>query len=78
MANFGSYLALASYSRHRSNHEENKQKSAEKKSTSKKSAESKTDDSVKFAAMLQMFFSMGLTLYTWSVTSDPSHKFIVD
>ncbi|CAL1695043.1 unnamed protein product [Somion occarium] len=57
LANFGSFLALASYSRHRTNHEQ------EPDGRSKKV---EPENSVKIGAMLQMFFSMALTFYTWS------------
>ncbi|KAJ3482431.1 hypothetical protein NLI96_g6979 [Meripilus lineatus] len=70
MANFGSYLALASYSRHRANHEENKKMSKSSKNANTETAQkTRSDDSVKFAAMLQMFFSIALTFYTWKNAS---------
>ena len=66
MANFGSYLTLASYSRLRKQHyEDNKDKSVGGKC--KEVALPDTDDSVKFAATLQIFFSICLTFYVWLV-----------
>lgn len=58
MANFGTFLALASYSRHRNTNEDEQHSSGKK---------SQSQDSVKLVAMLQMFLSMALTFYTWYV-----------
>ncbi|KAF5368564.1 hypothetical protein D9758_002240 [Tetrapyrgos nigripes] len=61
LANFGTFVALASYSR---------QKAANKKlmeSVAKKSIpQLKFDYGVKYAAMLQTLFSMILTIYMWA------------
>ncbi|KAK7695290.1 hypothetical protein QCA50_002480 [Cerrena zonata] len=62
MANFGTFLALASYSRHRERHEE------EEEQITDKSKKTQAQNWVKVVAMFQMFFSMSLTFYTWSRT----------
>jgi len=84
MANFGLFLALASYSRHRKGHEEDlkmerserkaqkkekrerREKREEEKGSGKSQEEDEGDNLVKYAAMIQMFISMGLTYYIWT------------
>ncbi|KAH8099353.1 hypothetical protein BXZ70DRAFT_294595 [Cristinia sonorae] len=70
MANFGSFLALASYSRHRTikgRKEATPEGNASVDIESHRvSARPKSNNLVKLAAMSQMFFSMALTLVTWA------------
>ncbi|THH33461.1 hypothetical protein EUX98_g747 [Antrodiella citrinella] len=76
LANFGSFLALASYSRHRTiKDEEQKTSSGDSSPTCETdghhhrrpgSEKSRPDLVVKLAAMSQIFFSMALTLVTWA------------
>ncbi|KAK7465415.1 hypothetical protein VKT23_005393 [Stygiomarasmius scandens] len=61
LANFGTFVALASYSR---------QKAASKKQAFHKV---KFDYGVKYAAMLQTMFSMALTIYMWAHVDDFCH-----
>jgi len=58
LANFGTFVALASYSR---------QKAASKKQAFHMV---KFDYGVKYAAMLQTMFSMALTIYMWYVETE--------
>ncbi|TDL28337.1 hypothetical protein BD410DRAFT_216204 [Rickenella mellea] len=59
LANFGSYLALASYSRHKAFAFDKKRKKA-------KGIPRGHDNFVKFGAVVQTTFSMALTLYMWA------------
>ncbi|KAJ6519972.1 hypothetical protein C8R45DRAFT_42560 [Mycena sanguinolenta] len=52
LANFGTFVALASYSRQKASHKENIHVGA--------------DYNVKFGAMIQTLFSMALTIYMWA------------
>ncbi|KAE9398470.1 hypothetical protein BT96DRAFT_940126 [Gymnopus androsaceus JB14] len=63
LANFGIFVALASYSRHKRNSRQKKKKSGSKK---KEKEKEESDYSVKTAAMVQTILSMGLTLYMWA------------
>ncbi|KAI0785044.1 hypothetical protein C8Q75DRAFT_777173 [Abortiporus biennis] len=85
MANFGTFLALASYSRLRAmddkvrkerkklklDSEEGRTQETNSADNAKqiledKEKKPKPDRVVKFFAMIQMYFSIGLTLYTWT------------
>lgn len=70
LANFGSFLALASYSRHRTIKDEEQKISSweepEAAPNRRGDTKPKPNNLVKLGAMTQMFFSMALTLITWA------------
>ncbi|THV07512.1 hypothetical protein K435DRAFT_259996 [Dendrothele bispora CBS 962.96] len=62
LANFGTFVALASYSRRKAASKKSGKKAASKKLPSHMI---KPDYGVKYGAMLQTLFSMLLTIYMW-------------
>ncbi|PSR76651.1 hypothetical protein PHLCEN_2v8248 [Hermanssonia centrifuga] len=66
LANFGTFLALASYSRHRIKEEEKGQDGVITKKLRKANKKGGANHKMKVAAMLQTFLSMILTIITWA------------
>ncbi|THH02589.1 hypothetical protein EW026_g305 [Hermanssonia centrifuga] len=66
LANFGTFLALASYSRHRIKEEEKGQDGVITKKLRKANKKGGANHKMKVAAMLQTVLSMILTIMTWA------------
>lgn len=70
LANFGTFLALASYSRHKS--AQRKRDAGRARGTAKH--KHLTHHCVRFGATVQTLFSMAFTLYLWYTNPTKDHR----